>query len=68
MATYYVNKNAQANGDHEVHVDTCVYLPLPANRTYLGIYSSCAPAVTQAKTIYRKSNGCYTCCRACHTS
>ena len=23
MARYYVNKNAQDNGDHEVHVENC---------------------------------------------
>jgi hypothetical protein len=27
MSRYYVNKKAQANGDHEVHVSTCSFLP-----------------------------------------
>lgn len=65
---YYVNQNAQANGDHEVHTDSCSYLPLPHNRTYLGTFTSCAPAVSEAKRHYPRSNGCYWCCRACHTS
>jgi hypothetical protein len=34
MTMYYVNKNAQDNGDHEVHTSTCSHLPLPANRLY----------------------------------
>ena len=28
---YYVNKNAQSNGDHEVHNKTCSYLPEAEN-------------------------------------
>ena len=67
MASYYVNKNAQANGDHEVHRTGCIYLPHQENRLYLGEYSSCGPAVIEAKKHYRQSNGCYTCSRECHT-
>ncbi len=68
MAKYYVNKNVQANGDHEVHVPTCFYFPNEDNRTYLGEFSSCAPAVAEAKKIYKQSNGCATCCAPCHTT
>jgi len=68
MARYYVNDNAQANGDHEVHTTGCSWLPLPHNRTYLGDFSSCGPAVREAKKKYTKSNGCYHCSRACHTT
>ena len=28
MAYYYVNKNAQSNGDHEVHKSGCSWMPL----------------------------------------
>lgn len=66
MASYYVNQVAQPNGDHEVHKSTCSYLP--NNRTYLGEFASCTPAVALAKTKYPKSNGCYWCSSACHTS
>ena len=27
MTSYYVNRNAQANGDHEVHTVLCERLP-----------------------------------------
>lgn len=64
---YYVNKNAQPNGDHEVHTATCTHLPQEAHRLYLGDFTSCAPAVSAAKTHYRQSNGCYYCSRACNT-
>ncbi|PXY44305.1 hypothetical protein [Flavobacterium hydrophilum] len=66
MKNYYVNNNAQLNGDHEVHTSDCIYLP--SNRKSLGQFSDCKPAVTEAKKTYSKSNGCKTCCSACHTS
>ena len=68
MARYYVNENAQSNGDHEVHCEGCSYMPDPGNRKYLGDFSSCKPAVTEAKKYYRQSNGCYYCSYECHTS
>lgn len=68
MASYYVNKNAQNNGDHEVHVEGCGHMPLPQNRQYLGNFTSCHDAVRAAKIYYYQSNGCYYCCNPCHTS
>ena len=68
MDHYYVNRNAQANGDHEVHTTICSYLPSPENRCYLGYFSSCADAVKEAKKMYSQSNGCFYCCGVCHTS
>jgi hypothetical protein len=67
MAKYYVNRNAQDNGDHEVHVPSCSFLPDAENRLFLGEFSSCGPAVTEAKKYYSQSNGCFYCCNACHT-
>lgn len=64
---YYVNKNAQYNGDHEVHEQTCSFLPGESNRIYLGEFSSCRPAVAEARKHYRQVNGCFYCSRACHT-
>lgn len=65
MTAYYVNNDAQKNGDHEVHIRSCSFFP--TNNKYLGDYTSCAPAVTEAKKTYWQSNGCYYCCNACHT-
>ena len=67
MARYYVNKNAQDNGDHEVHVTGCNYLPKPENRIYLGSFDSCHNAVKKARETYSQVNGCYWCSRDCHT-
>ncbi len=68
MPNYYVNTNQQANGDHEVHTDGCSYPPDLANRHQLGWHATCHDAVRESKKTYPKSNGCYWCCSACHTS
>lgn len=68
MKKYYVNKNAQTNGDHEVHTSDCRYLPNVENRKYLGEFYYCSSAVTEAKKTYPQSNGCKTCSNSCHTS
>ena len=68
MARYYVNKNAQDNGDHEVHTTGCSFMPEPENRNYLGDFSSCGPAVAAAKKQYAKADGCFFCSPDCHTS
>ncbi len=68
MELFYVNTNAQANGDHEVHRMVC---PTPANtenRLYLGQHSSCVGAVAEAKKHYKTANGCDNCSPACHTT
>lgn len=68
MPYYHVNKNAQSNGDHEVHESSCKYGAQPENRTALGWHDNCQSAVHEAKKHYSSSNGCYHCCYACHTS
>ncbi len=65
---FYVNKNAQNNGDHEVHRATCSWLPDPDNRHYLGDYSTSQEAIREAKKYYDQVNGCYYCCPESHTS
>jgi hypothetical protein len=67
MASYYVNGNAQANGDHEVHKSGCSYMPTDANRIYLGNFDNCHDAVREAKKHYGRVNGCFHCANACHT-
>lgn len=66
MDSYYVNKNEQSNGDHEVHTGSCQYLPTVDNRIYLGYYSSCQEAINKAKEHYSKVDGCYFCSKPCH--
>lgn len=66
MARYYVNKHAQANGDHEVHKDGCSFMPAQENRLYLGEFSTCGPAVTAAKVQYASADGCAFCIPECN--
>ncbi len=67
MKHYYVNKNAQTTGEHEVHTYDCLYLPDVNNRIYLGYFDSCKQAIQAAKKYYNNVDGCYYCCRLCHT-
>jgi len=64
---YYVNKNRQANGDHEVHISSCSFFPNSENRIYLGDFATCRSAVTEAKKYFSQTNGCFYCSKACHT-
>lgn len=64
---YYVNENAQSNGDHEVHDESCVYLPILQSRKYLGEFQSCIEAVIVARRSYPTADGCKTCSESCHT-
>lgn len=68
MARYVMNKNAQSNGDHEVHRDGCSWMPNPENQLELGDFAACTPAVAKAKTIDADADGCAHCSPACHTS
>jgi hypothetical protein len=64
---YYVNRNAQDDGYHEVHTKTCTQGPDLANRIQLGEHSDCSSAVKKAKTHYSQTDGCFYCCKSCHT-
>lgn len=68
MAYYYVNNQAQPNGDHEVHVHGCYWLAIAKDTKFLGDFSSCGPAVAEAKKTWPRSNGCAHCSPTCHTS
>ena len=72
MPRFIINKNAQSNGDHEVHNATtgCTFMPSLDSQINLGEYPSCHGAVKYAKDYWRNEriNGCYYCCNSCHTS
>jgi hypothetical protein len=67
MPDYVVNRNAQPNGDHEVHTKTCTWRPEPENQIDLGWHASCTSAVNEARKHYTQVNGCAYCSSACHT-
>lgn len=72
---YFMNAHQQANGDYEVHDNTCAYGRLVQKPIELGDYQSCQPAVKKAAEQYGNDakqkggqvNGCYYCCNPCHT-
>lgn len=66
MANYYMNQNAQWNGDHEVHKEGCSWMPQPENRRYLGEHPTCHTAVAQAKYYDPSADGCAYCSPACN--
>ena len=72
MPNYILNKNAQNNGDHEVHEKTagCSYMPNIENQMELGFHATCHGAVAEGKKRHpdARVNGCYYCCNPCHTS
>jgi len=68
MAEYYVNRHAQWNGDHEVHTAECAFLPDVNARLYLGVFTTCFPALHEARKHYHQSNGCHHCSPPCRTS
>ncbi|OIQ52224.1 hypothetical protein BerOc1_00698 [Pseudodesulfovibrio hydrargyri] len=67
MYRYYVNKHAQRTGEHEVHTSLCGYRPQPDNCIYLGEFKSCQGAIAKAREYYADADGCYFCCRECHS-
>jgi len=67
MARYYVNKNAQSTGEHEVHKLGCDRMPNEDNRVYLGDFPSCRLAIQEARKYYKSVDGCKHCSPACHT-
>jgi hypothetical protein len=68
MPIYIVNRNAQDNGDHEVHDRSSAWncLPDEANRRELGSHDSGASAVRLAQLFYGNANGCATCMVSSH--
>lgn len=66
MDAYFINKEAQFTGEHEVHKSNCTYIPATANKLYLGIFSNCDEALNEASKYYKHVDGCYFCSKECH--
>jgi len=69
MAHYYINLNEQPKGEHEIHKASCLWLPEPKNREYLGEFSTDLEALylAQAKHPSWCINGCFWCCPSIDT-
>lgn len=66
MPTYYVNRNAQPTGEHEVHQERCPTPASPSNQQTLGYFTGCREAVVAARKHYANVDGCANCCPECH--
>lgn len=66
MAEFYVEINAQSNGDHFVHRAECSQLPAKNTIRYLGSIASCASAIKKAAESFKQVNGCPHCSSANH--
>ena len=64
---FYVNKNAQSGGEHEVHRSNCAWQPDAENRIYLGDFATSQAAVKEARKYYSCVDGCKHCCPESHT-
>jgi hypothetical protein len=63
---FYVNSKPQESGEHEVHTETCIFLPSQQNQIYLGEFEYCEAAVLAAKSFYYNVDGCFYCSSTCH--
>ena len=68
MNYYYLNNNIDEHGYHEVHTESCPFLPEEQNLQPIGKFSSCKAAIIAARMAYpgKKFDGCYYCCSECH--
>lgn len=65
---YYFNNTTDEHGYHEVHTESCSFLPSVSNRTYIGYCANCSEAINSAKDKYPYYvfDGCFFCCNSCH--
>ncbi|MGZ4958900.1 MAG: hypothetical protein ACXV7J_06590 [Methylomonas sp.] len=68
MAEFYIETNAQANGDHIVHNANCSQLPAKDTLRYLGAIASCGSALQKAAQSFKQVNGCPQCATTCHSA
>lgn len=64
---YYVNPTAQSTGEHEVHEGGCYWLAKVYYPVLLGSFANCHEAFAAARSRGYKADGCYYCCRECHS-
>jgi len=66
MYQYYVSKNKQEIGKHEVHREGCEKMPI--EKVEVGQHHECAPAIKQAEKMGYSSTGCAECSLECRES
>ena len=67
MTRYFVNRNAQADDEHEIHTQYCPFVPRrPENRVPLGRFTRCQDALEVARRYYTQVDGCAICSPTCN--
>lgn len=66
MEYYYLNKNTQPTGEHEIHKASCKFLPHMSNCIRLGYFYRAYDALIAAKKYYNNVDGCYYCSPEIH--
>lgn len=61
MASYFVNKQPNQDGAHEVHCEGCSNLPDMEDRIFLGKFLNCNDAVLIAQRIFDRASCCAHC-------
>ena len=64
MEKYYVNRNAQSGGEHEVHKEGCDWMP--DTPIYLGILRRLLGGDKKGENLFPDVDGCYWCCNESH--
>ncbi len=69
MPEYYVSRNPDKDGFHEIHHIICPHLSEEklTEHVYLGRFNSCHKALLAAKRYYASADGCRRCASSCHT-
>jgi len=67
MPNYFVNKLDQGDGNHEVHADRCIFLPISRTLSIpLGTFNSYADAMPAANEYYNYVTPCFVCSQDGH--
>jgi hypothetical protein len=61
MYRYYINKNAQTNGAHEVHRLGSRFLPKSEHRVSIGFFNNIQDAIKEALKTHPSSKCCPSC-------
>ncbi len=67
MPYFYINKNAQETGEHEIHKSPCNWMPSENNKISLGWFNTFGEAKMEALKHFDNVDGCIHCCPEGHT-
>ncbi len=67
MFYYFIDKNIQISGKHEVHKNDCEFLPDTSSREYLGYFIDCQEAINIAYEKYDNVEACKNCIPECRS-